>query len=157
MGETGCGKTRLVQFMCQLQCPDVKNVQNMFVMKVYWNTKNFCKNKFSNPLHACFIHLKYRFFTLKVHGGTTKKDLIRKVEEAELAARKNFEREETNQVYTVLFFDEANTTEAVGVIREIMCDKTIRGRPLNLCQSLKIVAACNPYKRYVRLTFIEIV
>lgn len=43
MGETGCGKTRLVQFMCQLQCPDVKNVQNMFVMKVYWNTKNFCK------------------------------------------------------------------------------------------------------------------
>lgn len=35
MGETGCGKTRLIQFMCQLQCPDVKNVQNMFVMKVY--------------------------------------------------------------------------------------------------------------------------
>lgn len=49
----------------------------------------------------------------------------------------------------VLFFDEANTTEAVGVIKEIMCDKTIRGRPLNLCQSLKIVAACNPYKKYV--------
>lgn len=97
------------------------------------------------------------FFTLKVHGGTTKKDLIRKVEEAECAARKNFEREETNHVYTVLFFDEANTTEAVGVIREIMCDKTIRGRPLNICQSLKIVAACNPYKRYVRLTFIAIV
>nr|XP_034315108.1 E3 ubiquitin-protein ligase rnf213-alpha-like isoform X1 [Crassostrea gigas] len=116
MGETGCGKTRLIQFMCQLQCPDVKNVQNMFVMKV--------------------------------HGGTTKKDIIRKVEEAEHAARQNFEKEETHHVYTVLFFDEANTTEAVGVIKEIMCDKTIRGRPLNLCQSLKIVAACNPYKKH---------
>lgn len=24
--------------------------------------KNFCKNKFSTPLHACFIHIKYRLF-----------------------------------------------------------------------------------------------
>lgn len=64
MGETGCGKTRLVQFMCQLQCPDVKNVQNMFVMKVFetHTKKNFRKNKFSTPLHACVIHLKYRIF-----------------------------------------------------------------------------------------------
>lgn len=101
-------------------------------------------------MHAYFISLKcVAFFTLQVHGGTTKKDIIRKVEEAEHAARQNFEKEETHHVYTVLFFDEANTTEAVGVIKEIMCDKTIRGRPLNLCQSLKIVAACNPYKKYV--------
>lgn len=101
-------------------------------------------------MHAYFISLKcVAFFTLQVHGGTTKKDIIRKVEEAEHAARQNVEKEETHHVYTVLFFDEANTTEAVGVIKEIMCDKTIRGRPLNLCQSLKIVAACNPYKKYV--------
>lgn len=92
-----------------------------------------------------------------MHGGTTKEDIIRKVEEAEHAARQNFERKETKNVYTVLFFDEANTTEAVGLIREIMCDKTIRGRPLNLCQSLKIVAACNPYKRYVRLACIKFI
>jgi hypothetical protein len=26
---------------------------------------------------------------------------------------------------TVLFFDEANTTEAIGVIKEIMCDKSL--------------------------------
>lgn len=54
MGETGCGKTRLVQFMCQLQCPDVKNVQNMFVMKVYWNIrkKTFVKINFQ---HLCML------------------------------------------------------------------------------------------------------
>jgi hypothetical protein len=32
---------------------------------------------------------------------------------------------------TVLFFDEANTTEAIGVIKEIMCDKSLeKGWPL---------------------------
>lgn len=34
MGETGCGKTRLVKFMCSLQQPPNVNVENMIVMKV---------------------------------------------------------------------------------------------------------------------------
>lgn len=49
---------------------------------------------------------------------------------------------------TVLFFDEANTTEAIDVIKEIMCDKTLDGHPVQLHERLKIVAACNPYKKY---------
>jgi hypothetical protein len=50
---------------------------------------------------------------------------------------------------TVLFFDEANTTEAIGVIKEIMCDKSLGGKPIKLHERLKIVAACNPYRKYV--------
>ncbi|KAH3728242.1 hypothetical protein DPMN_054195 [Dreissena polymorpha] len=34
MGETGCGKTRLVKFMCALQSPPGVNVNNMILMKV---------------------------------------------------------------------------------------------------------------------------
>ena len=34
MGETGCGKTRLIKFMCSLQKPPGVNVQNMVLMKV---------------------------------------------------------------------------------------------------------------------------
>jgi len=52
-------------------------------------------------------------------------------------------------MYTVLFFDEANTTEAIGLIKEIMCDKSIAGKPLQLCENLKIIAACNPYRKLV--------
>lgn len=48
---------------------------------------------------------------------------------------------------TVLFFDEANTTEAIGAIKEIMCDKTLKGRQIEIHQRLKIVAACNPYRK----------
>ena len=34
MGETGCGKTRLVKFMCDLQKPPGVQMNNMVLMKV---------------------------------------------------------------------------------------------------------------------------
>ena len=33
MGETGCGKTHLIRFMCKVAAHD-KEVKNMFIMKV---------------------------------------------------------------------------------------------------------------------------
>lgn len=49
-------------------------------------------------------------------------------------------------IHTVLFMDEANTTEAIGLIKEIMCDGSMHGKSLKE-PSLKCIAACNPYKR----------
>lgn len=83
-----------------------------------------------------------------MHGGTTNRDIRRKVVEAEAIAKKNFE-EYGKQMYTVLFFDEANTTESIGLIKEIICDKSLEGRKLEVCDNLKMVAACNPYRKYV--------
>lgn len=48
---------------------------------------------------------------------------------------------------TVLFFDEANTSEHINLIKEIMCDRKLFGR--NIHKDLKIVAACNPYRKYL--------
>ena len=48
---------------------------------------------------------------------------------------------------TVVFFDEANTTDAIGLIKEILCDRRLHGRPVS--DDLKFIAACNPYRRYV--------
>ncbi|CAC5418097.1 RNF213 [Mytilus coruscus] len=113
MGETGCGKTRLVRFMCSLQKGNSR-IENMIIMKV--------------------------------HGGTTTADIIRKVRKAEDIAKKN--AIEHPDVYTVLFLDEANTTEAIGMIKQIMCDKSLDGKAIKLYEKLKIVAACNPYRRH---------
>ena len=45
MGETGCGKTRLIRFMCELQAgPD--GPKNLLLMKV----RLFPKLKLTNPL-----------------------------------------------------------------------------------------------------------
>ena len=84
---------------------------------------------------------------VQVHGGTTGEDIMNKVREAEKVAQKNAAAIGHRPVYTVLFFDEANTTEAVGVIKEVMCDGTLDGQQITLSQSLKMVAACNPYRK----------
>ncbi|XP_041937940.1 E3 ubiquitin-protein ligase rnf213-beta isoform X4 [Alosa sapidissima] len=112
MGETGCGKTRLVRFLCDLQ-REGKNVQNMKLVKV--------------------------------HGGTTAETIYRKVQEAEILA---IENQRHHELDTVLFFDEANTTEAIFAIKEVLCDKTVQGVPLRANSGLKIIAACNPYRRH---------
>jgi hypothetical protein len=48
---------------------------------------------------------------------------MKKVRKAEKTARENAKK--YPNMFTVLFFDEANTTEAIGVIKEIMCDKSL--------------------------------
>ena len=111
MGETGCGKTRMVDFMSKLKRGGDKNVQNMVVVKV--------------------------------HGGITVAIIQKLVKEAVELARTNLK----NNLETILFLDEANTTEAIFAIKEIVCDETVHGEPFAET-GLKIVAACNPYKKH---------
>ena len=112
MGETGCGKTRLIQYMCDLQGP-LTGERNMLI--------------------------------LKVHGGTTEEDVKVKVKEAEELAASNWRE---HNIDTVLFFDEANTSPAIGLIKEIMCDKRMYGRKIRTDIGLQFIAACNPYRKH---------
>uniref|UniRef100_A0A803VP92 RING-type E3 ubiquitin transferase n=1 Tax=Ficedula albicollis TaxID=59894 RepID=A0A803VP92_FICAL len=112
MGETGCGKTRLVKFLCQLR-GSLLEVENMKLVKV--------------------------------HGGTTAEMIYARIREAEALAKSNKEK---HGLDTVLFFDEANTTEAVSSIKEVLCDRTVQGQPLASGSGLRIIAACNPYRKH---------
>ena len=92
-------------------------------------------------------------YIYQIHGGTKEKDIIEFMATAEKQAKKNKEKkkdmeEEAKQkrMDTVVFFDEANTTDAIGLIKEIMCDRRIHGRPVS--EDLKFIAACNPYRRF---------
>ncbi len=85
-------------------------------------------------------------FTHKVHGGTTYEDIKLKVNQAEEMARQNQDK----NIDTVLFFDEANTTEALSMIKEVMVDRRINGRPIGQgLERLQFIAACNPYRRWL--------
>ena len=57
-------------------------------------------------------------YVVKVHGGTTSEDIINHVIKAQALAKKNADKQ--IGMFTVLFFDEANSTEAIGTIKEIM-------------------------------------
>ncbi|XP_028310203.1 E3 ubiquitin-protein ligase rnf213-alpha [Gouania willdenowi] len=112
MGETGCGKTRLIKFMCELRRIGVAT-ENMKLVKV--------------------------------HGGTTAEMIYSKVREAEDIASIN----KLDYAFdSVLFFDEANTTEAISSIKEVLCDKTVKGKCLKPNSGLQIIAACNPYRKH---------
>ena len=65
--------------------------------------------------------------------------------EAGRLAKEN--KDEYPTVDTVLFFDEANTTEGIGLIKEILCDGSMNGSTLKSLRGLKLVAACNPYRK----------
>lgn len=118
MGETGCGKTRLVQFMCDLLKTDKKR-KNLIVVRV--------------------------------HGGTTSEQIYKKVDQAIEISKKN----EKLEMDTVLFFDEANSTEAVYAIKEVICDKTVNGCKID-APRLKFVAACNPYRKHTQQTIAQL-
>ncbi|XP_029944702.1 E3 ubiquitin-protein ligase rnf213-alpha-like [Salarias fasciatus] len=112
MGETGCGKTRLIKFLCELRKSGVAT-ENMKLVKV--------------------------------HGGTTSENILSKVREAENVASIN---KADYGLDTVLFFDEANTTEAISSIKEVLCDNTVKGESLTTNSGLQIIAACNPYRKH---------
>nr|XP_019957387.1 PREDICTED: E3 ubiquitin-protein ligase RNF213 [Paralichthys olivaceus] len=112
MGETGCGKTRLIKFLCELRRSGVPS-ENMKLVKV--------------------------------HGGTSSEMIYSKVREAENVALIN---KEEYGFDSVLFFDEANTTEAISSIKEVLCDKTVKGERLTHHSGLQIIAACNPYRKH---------
>ena len=67
---------------------------------------------------------------------------MKKVEKAEEMASRC---EELN-IDTVLFFDEANTTDALGMIKEVMVDRRVSGRKIK-SKRLQFIAACNPYRK----------
>ena len=90
-----------------------------------------------------------------MHGGTTEKDIERFIKNAEKEAEKNARKEtgksDTQKMDTVVFFDEANTTDAIGLIKEIMCDGRMHGKSVS--NDLKFIAACNPYRKFVFLNY----
>uniref|UniRef100_A0A8C6CC37 E3 ubiquitin-protein ligase RNF213 n=1 Tax=Monodon monoceros TaxID=40151 RepID=A0A8C6CC37_MONMO len=114
MGETGCGKTRLIKFLSDLR----RGGADADTMKL-----------------------------VKVHGGTTANMIYSKVREAEALACFN---KDQFQLDTILFFDEANTTEAISCIKEVLCDRTVGGKPLVKDSGLHIIAACNPYRKHTQ-------
>ena len=77
----------------------------------------------------------------QVHGGKTEADIKNFIEVASNVASDN----EELGLDTVVFFDEANTTEAIDLIKEILCDHKLKGIPVK--RNLKFIAACNPYRK----------
>ena len=80
--------------------------------------------------------LGVRFDVLNVHGGITEDDVV------------DFVGKSTSEP-TWIFFDEINTTNCMGLFKEILCDRTLQGIPIP--ENITVVAACNPYMLRLKL------
>ena len=85
---------------------------------------------------------------IKVHGGLSRETIRNKVNEAVQVARENKGR--FNVKLTVLFFDEANTTSNIGLIKDLMVDRKNEGVPLPEDSTLQFICAVNPYREHTR-------
>ena len=81
---------------------------------------------------------------VQVHSGVKEND----IKELLNVARKQANENHNKKMDTVVFFDEANTTDAIRLIKEIMCDGRLHGK--SIPDNLKFIAACNPYRRSVQ-------
>lgn len=124
MGETGCGKTRLVRYMCGLLAGSSTS-RNLIVRKV--------------------------------HGGLTRADVCETVSRAAKVADQNWQSCPGRKLHTILFFDEANSSELLGLIKEVICDRRVNGKVVpQLGRSLHVVAACNPYRKHTEEMIIRL-
>jgi len=103
MGETGCGKTALIQCLCQKILDDEMEV-------------------------------------FHVHAGITNEKIIEKMNEFIVKAGKCLENDNRKRLW--IFFDEFNTTSSIGLLKEIICERTLLGEPLP--SNMVFLGACNP-------------
>ena len=111
MGETGCGKTRMIKYLCDLMRGG-RPVQNMIL--------------------------------IKAHGGLSRETIRIKVNEAIRVARENYLEHKVK--LTIMFFDEANTTANIGVIKDLMVDRKNEGVSIPQDSTLQFICAVNPYR-----------
>ena len=128
MGETGCGKTFLIRMMSQIY------------------SKKDIKKK--DKEKKCENILKIK----NIHAGITEDNIIEFMKKEVIPQAMKFDdknkenrKKNKNEEKIWVFFDEINTSTCMGLIAEIMCNKTMRGELLP--KSIIYIAACNPYKR----------
>ena len=80
------------------------------------------------------------FHVFNFHAGVTENQIIDFLEEM----KKGAVCPERNNQPVWVFLDEINTCDYLGTINEVMCHRTLRGKPLPT--NLVFIAACNPYR-----------
>ena len=76
------------------------------------------------------------FHVFNFHAGITEEELVTFVSKREVEAKSG------KDVW--VFLDEINTCEYLGTVNEMICHRSIKGKPLP--PNLMFIAACNPYR-----------
>ena len=81
---------------------------------------------------------------LLIHTGITDEDIVNFIEKI----REEAKIENFNNDYIMVFLDEINTCNSLGLITEIMCHHTYLGRKIE--DNFIFIYACNPYHLLIK-------
>ena len=99
----------------------------------------------SSLMRSMCAILTWRLYTLNIHGGMEDQGIIQWMQGVlKLVASAPAVNAYGQPIQHVVFLDEVNTCNCMGLFNEMICDRSMDGKPLPDC--LKIVAACNPYR-----------
>ncbi|KAL7555253.1 hypothetical protein ACHAWF_018911 [Thalassiosira exigua] len=84
-------------------------------------------------------NLEPTFFDVNVHGSLTADDLQSKFDEVRHVAQKLSNME---NVKVIVFLDEINTSSVLGLLKELIVDRSLNGDLLE--ENIVLIAACNP-------------
>ena len=76
------------------------------------------------------------FHVFNFHAGVTEEEVVHFVHKMEEEAKNGKE--------VWMFLDEINTCEYLGTVNEVICHRSIKGKPIT--PNLIFIAACNPYR-----------
>ena len=130
MGETGCGKTSLINSICALS--GFKLISITINAGVTDNdiVSFIVKNKLNEE---------------EIEYEKNEDDLIEYTSNLETSNSKEYihENKENNETI-ILFFDELNTCNSQGLFTEIICKHTVQGKKIK--DNVIFIGACNPYR-----------
>ena len=143
MGETGCGKTKLIEMASQL----INNGTNkLHKLNIHAGINDEDIINFIEKLNKKIEIEDKELYNQKTqefekYSIDDKNMYLRSFSKSEIFS--NYEKEiKARKIW--IFLDEINTCNSMGLITEIMCKNTIYGKPLD--DRYVFIAACNPYR-----------
>ena len=143
MGETGCGKTTLIEMASKLINKGEIKIKKM---NIHAGITNEDIIKFMEQLNEDVkmddkILLKRKKDNFEKLPEEHKKAYLKKNSKEQIFSE--YEKEIKNRKIWI-FFDEINTCNSMGLLTEIFCKNSIYGKPLD--DRYVYIGACNPYR-----------
>ena len=144
MGETGCGKTTLIEMASKLIHRG--KINSLHKMNIHAGITDEDIVKFMKTVKENVDAEDKRMIKQKKNEFESQNEKIKKTYLKRNSMDKiylGYERQVKNRKIWI-FFDEINTCNSMGLFIEIMCKNSIYGKPLD--DRFVFVAACNPYR-----------
>ena len=135
MGETGCGKTSLINTICDL-CD----------YKLISKTINAGCN--DNDIVAFFAKNNLAEENLNYEENGNDNDSLDGISSSSISGVQNIHiknKVDEKDKLIIVFFDELNTCNSQGLLTEIMCKHTVQGKKIK--RNVAFIGACNPYRK----------